>query len=130
MTPAPIGVGPPRRFTEHARSAGLDLPEEPGVRVLESDPPCVVEPIRHLNLQDAGVVTVIWATGYAVGFTWIDVPVFNQSGAPIHHRGITDVPGLYFLGLQWLSRRESALMTGVGYDAAYLADHIAAVGRA
>lgn len=113
---------------EYVRSAGLDLPEEPGTRVQEPDPSCVVEPIRQLNLQDAGVATVIWATGYALDFAWIDVPVFNESGAPIHHRGVTDVPGLYFLGLQWLSRRESALMTGVGYDAGYLEDHIVGTG--
>jgi putative flavoprotein involved in K+ transport len=71
---------------------------------------------------------LIWATGYALDFGWIDEPIFDTSGIPIHRRGVTDVPGLYFLGLQWLSRRESALMTGVGYDASYLADHIAATG--
>jgi putative flavoprotein involved in K+ transport len=72
---------------------------------------------------------VIWATGCAVDFGWIDIPVFDERGAPIHRRGVTDVPGLYFLGLEWLSRGESALMTGVGYDAAHLADHIAATGQ-
>lgn len=111
-----------------ANSAGLDLPEEPGARVAEPDPPCVIEPIRYLNLRDAGVATVIWATGYALDFGWVDIPVFHESGTPIHRRGVTDVPGLYFLGLQWLSRMESALINGVGYDAAYLADHIAAIG--
>ena len=112
----------------YANSAGLDLPEEPGARVAEPDPPCAIEPIRYLNLRDAGVATVIWATGYALDFGWVDIPVFDKSGTPIHRRGVTDVPGLYFLGLQWLSRMESALINGVGYDAAYLADHIAAIG--
>ena len=112
----------------YANSAGLDLPEEPGARVAEPDPPCVIEPIRYLNLRDAGVATVIWATGYALDFGWVDIPVFDESGTPIHRRGVTDIPGLYFLGLQWLSRMESALINGVGYDAAYLADHIAAIG--
>jgi putative flavoprotein involved in K+ transport len=113
----------------YANAAGLDLPEEPGARLAEPDPSCVVEPIRQLDLRDAGIATVIWATGYALDFGWIDIPVFDEKGAPIHRRGVTDVPGLYFLGLEWLSRRESALMTGVGYDAAYLADHIAATGQ-
>jgi putative flavoprotein involved in K+ transport len=113
----------------NANAAGLDLPEEPGARVAEPDASCVVKPIRRLDLRDAGIATVIWATGYAVDFGWIDIPVFDESGTPIHRRGVTDVPGLYFLGLEWLSRRESALMTGVGYDAAYLADHIAATGQ-
>lgn len=112
----------------YANSAGLDLPEEPGARVAEPDPPCAIEPIRYLNLRDAGVATVIWATGYALDFGWVDIPVFDKSGTPIHRRGVTDLPGLYFLGLQWLSRMESALINGVGYDAAYLADHIAAIG--
>ena len=112
----------------YANSAGLDLPEEPGARVAEPDrSPCVVEPIRYLNLRDAGVATVIWATGYALDFGWVDIPVFDESGTPIHRRGVTNAPGLYFLGLQWLSRMESALINGVGYDAAYLADHIAAI---
>jgi len=71
---------------------------------------------------------VIWATGYALDFGWVDIPAFDESGTPIHRRGVTDVPGLYFLGLQWLSRMESTLINGVGYDAAYLADHIAANG--
>jgi putative flavoprotein involved in K+ transport len=110
----------------YARCAGLDLPEEPGARVAEPDPSCVIEPVRYLNFRDADVATVIWATGYALDFGWVDIPVFDQSGTPIHRRGVTDVPGLYFLGLQWLSRMESALINGVGYDAAYLADHIAA----
>jgi putative flavoprotein involved in K+ transport len=54
---------------------------------------------------------------------------YSTRAAPqIHHRGVTDVPGLYFLGLQRLSKKESALTTGVGYDAGYLADHIVATG--
>jgi putative flavoprotein involved in K+ transport len=68
---------------------------------------------------------VIWATGYGVDFGWIDLPVFAQ-GQPVHVRGVTDVPGLYFLGLQWLSRMSSSFLSGVGDDAAGLADHIAA----
>ena len=112
----------------YANSAGLDLPKEPSARATEPDPSCVVKPIRHLNLRDAGVAAVIWATGYALDFGWIDLPVFNERCTPVHRRGVTNVPGLYFLGLSWLSRMESGLINGVGYDAAYLADHIAASG--
>ena len=49
-----------------------------------------------------------------------------RSGEPVHRGGITEVPGLYFLGLQWLSKMYSAFLSGVGDDAAVLADHIAA----
>jgi putative flavoprotein involved in K+ transport len=88
------------------------------------DPPCVIEPIRNLNPRDEGITTVIWATGYTLDFGWIGLPVFNERGVPIHRRGVTDVQGLYFLGLQWLSRMESGLVYGVGRDAAYIADRI------
>jgi len=111
-----------------ADSAGLDLPSDPDARVVEPDPLCVVEPIRQLNLRDAGIATVIWATGYALDYGWIDVPVFDESGTPIHRRGVSNVPGLYFLGLPWLARMESGFIYGVGDDAADLADHIAGSG--
>jgi putative flavoprotein involved in K+ transport len=110
----------------YANTASLDLPEQPDARVVEPDPHCVVEPIRHLNLRDAGIATVIWATGYALDLSWIDIPVFDERGAPVHRRGVSNIPGLYFLGLQWLSRMESGFIYGVGHDADYLADHIAA----
>jgi putative flavoprotein involved in K+ transport len=56
----------------------------------------------------------------------IDIPVLDARGEPLHRRGITEVPGLYFLGLQWLSKMKSSFLSGVGDDAADLADHIAA----
>ena len=71
---------------------------------------------------------MIWATGYGIDFSWIDVPVLDPRGGPIHHHGVTGVPGLYFLGLQWLSKMSSSFLSGVGDDAAGIADHIAARG--
>ena len=68
---------------------------------------------------------MIWATGYGVDFGWIDAPVLDGRGEPVHVRGVTAVPGLYFLGLQWLSRMNSSFLSGVGEDATVLADHIA-----
>ena len=59
-------------------------------------------------------------------FGWLKVGAFDERGVPVHRRGVTDVPGLYFLGLSWLSRRASAFIFGVGQDAAHLAEHIAA----
>jgi putative flavoprotein involved in K+ transport len=109
----------------HALSAGLDLPEEPGARATMLDPPCVITPIRELDLCAEGVGAVIWATGYALHLRWIHLPIFDAKGELAHRRGMTGVPGLYFLGLSWLSRRNSAFFNGVGDDAAYLADHLA-----
>jgi putative flavoprotein involved in K+ transport len=108
---------------------GLDMPEEPDARKIDPDPPCVSNPIRQLNLADAGVTSIIWATGYALDFGWLKVDAFDEKGRPVHQRGVSEVPGLYFLGLPWLSRRDSAFIWGVWRDAEYLAAHIAARGR-
>jgi putative flavoprotein involved in K+ transport len=80
---------------------------------------------RCLNLHGAGIAAIVWATGYALDFGWLKVDAFDERGAPVHRRGVTDVPGLYFLGLRWLSRRASSFIFGVEHDAAHLADHIA-----
>jgi putative flavoprotein involved in K+ transport len=77
---------------------------------------------------DAGVV--IWATGYRPDYSWIHIPGVAQDGQPAHRRGVTDVPGLYFLGLTWQHTRGSALLGFVNDDAAYLAGRIAAHQRA
>ena len=63
---------------------------------------------------------VVWATGYKHDFTWIDAPIFDDDGQPIHRRGVTAVPGLYFLGLRWLHTGGSGFMGFVGRDAKYL----------
>lgn len=107
---------------------GLDFPEEPEARVILPDPPCMKDPVLSLDLAAAGVSTVIWATGYQLDFGWLKVPVFDAAGNPRHARGVSDVQGLYFLGLAWLSRRASPFIWGVWHDAAYLAEHIAAKG--
>ena len=111
---------------DYATRHGLDLPEEPSARIVEPDPLCVTEPILRLDLAAAGVASIVWATGYALDFGWLRSDALNERGVPIHRRGVTDVPGLYFLGLSWLSRRASAFIFGAEYDAAHLADHIAA----
>jgi putative flavoprotein involved in K+ transport len=110
---------------EHARTRGLDLPEEPAARARLPDPLCVAEPIRRLDLRAENINAVIWATGYGVDFGWIDIAAFDPAGNPLQRRGISDLPGLYFLGLQWMSRMASSFMSGVGDDAAVLAEHIA-----
>jgi putative flavoprotein involved in K+ transport len=105
---------------------GLNLPDDPAARAVLADPPCVTAPLPRLDLRKERVGAVIWATGYGVDFGWIDIPVLDARGEPLHRGGITGVPGLYFLGLQWLSKMYSAFLSGVGDDAAVLADHIAA----
>jgi putative flavoprotein involved in K+ transport len=79
------------------------------------------DPILEVDLYAAGISTVIWATGFRLDFGWVHVPVFDEAGAPLHQRGITPSPGLYFLGLPWLYKEKSALLFGIGEDVAYLA---------
>ena len=90
------------------------------------DPPALAEPLRRLDLKAAGIGAIIWATGYGYDYEWIDMPVLDVHGEPRHRRGVADVPGLYFLGLQWLTKRTSSFLSGIGDDAAALADHIVA----
>jgi len=112
----------------HVERHDLNMPQDPAARAVLPDPRCLSEPLRRLDLRAAGIAAVIWATGYGFDFGWIQVPVLNARGGPVHVRGITEVPGMYFLGLQWLSKLNSSLLSGVGDDAADLADHIAARG--
>ena len=107
-----------------ARS-GLNLPEEPDARIFAPDPDCVTMPILQLDLAEAGITTIVWATGYGLDYRWLQVDAFDSDGNPDHHRGVSREPGVYFLGLPWLSRRGSSFIWGVWHDARYLAHHIA-----
>jgi putative flavoprotein involved in K+ transport len=100
------------RFVE---KAGIDAP--PYERTLSSfEPPELAE----IDLAGAGISTVIWATGYRPDFGWIDLPIFDAIGFPRHQRGVTDVPGLYFLGLHWQHTQASATLIGPRLDAPHL----------
>ena len=103
---------------------GLDLPQEPDARKVRPDPQCVADPILELNLAEAGITSIIWATGFAVDYSWLKVDAFDEAGKPKHERGVSAEPGIYFLGLPWLSRRGSSFIWGVWHDARYLADQI------
>lgn len=105
---------------------GLDLPEEPQARILGPDPDCMTNPILELDLAAAGVSSIIWATGFAFDYSWLQVDAFDDNGRPRHQRGASSEPGVYFLGLPWQSRRGSSFIWGVWHDAKYLADQISA----
>jgi len=103
---------------------GLDFPEEPEVRKVEPDPACVTDPILELNLIEAGITSILWATGFDVDYNWLKVEAFDEEGKPKHERGISAEAGIYFLGLPWQSRRSSSFIWGVWHDAKFLADQI------
>jgi putative flavoprotein involved in K+ transport len=87
------------------------------------------EPILSLDLQSTDIHSIIWATGYKLDFGWVHIPVFDETGYPAHQRGVTNYAGLYFLGLHWLYKMKSALLYGIGEDAAFIASAIAAGKR-
>ena len=83
---------------------------------------------RRVRFEDGSeleVDAVIWATGYRPDYSWIKLPIFDEDGRLRHRRGITDVPGLYFLGLTWLHTRGSALIGFIKDDAEFIAEGIA-----
>jgi putative flavoprotein involved in K+ transport len=82
----------------------------------EDDPP--------INLAAEGISAIIWCVGYTPDFSWVHLPVFTGRGSPSHIRGVTAVPGLYFLGLPWLHTWGSGRFASVARDASYLAHHI------
>ena len=103
---------------------GLDFPEEPEVRKVEPDPPCVTNPVLELDLTEVGITSILWATGFDVDYSWLKVDAFDEEGKPKHERGISAEAGIYFLGLPWQSRRGSSFIWGVWHDAKFLADQI------
>lgn len=104
--------------THHGMDDELEAPSRPMPARLESALTGVVD------LTVAGVSTVIWATGYRESYPWLDIDVLDEDGRIIHRRGVTDVPGLYVLGLRFQWRRGSHFVDGVGRDAEYLAELI------
>ena len=107
---------------KHIAQLGLDAP-----------PPSVYEPVwqpsddgshTSLDLAAAGITSVIWCIGFKPDFGWVDAPIFNGRGQPVHRRGVTPQPGLYVLGLPWLHTWGSGRFSGVARDALYLAEQI------
>jgi putative flavoprotein involved in K+ transport len=99
---------------------GLDAPEEDVVPV--DWEPAPGPPL--LDLDQAGIKSVIYATGFHFDFNWIDLPVFDARGYPRYRRGVTEIPGLYFVGLHWMHTQGSGLFYQVGRDAEYVVDHL------
>jgi putative flavoprotein involved in K+ transport len=105
--------GPIESYIERA---GLDAPPD-------DREPFDFEPAQalELNLSKAGISTVIWAAGYRMDYSWIDLPIFDEFGVPRNDRGVSEVPGLYFIGMLWLHNLLSASLLGVGPDSRHLA---------
>lgn len=100
---------------------GIEAPEEPPFRK-------VWEPTENpvaLDLDAAGITSIVWAIGFKADYRWIDLPTFDGRGHPRFQRGVSPVEGLYFLGLPWLHTWGSGRFLSMAQDAEYLADVIA-----
>jgi putative flavoprotein involved in K+ transport len=104
---------------------GLEAPPEDWPDELVTSEDHSDEVLTELDLADVGISTVIWAMGYRPDLAWVGLPILDGEGYPVQRRGVTKVPGLYILGLDWLHTAKSGLFAGVGEDAAYLASQIA-----
>lgn len=100
--------------------AGIDAPPDDR-QPFDFQPPERME----LDLLDAGISTIIWATGYALDYGWIDAPIFGDRGYPRQNRGVTDVPGLYFIGLLWQTGEPSATLVGPTIDGPHIVEQMA-----
>jgi putative flavoprotein involved in K+ transport len=108
-------------INRYIKENGIDAPHEE--RPVLTDALSAPE-IRSLDLAAAGISTVIWACGYSFAFSLVKLPVVDEYGYPITNRGVSQHPGLYFLGMPWISKAKSGLFMGIAEDAAYIADRI------
>ena len=113
-----------------ARDNGLDSTVEPPDRL----PPTRIEdsPPVSMNLTNGEIKTIIWAIGYRPDYKWLEVPVLDRKGMVRHDGGLVASPGIYLMGTQFMRRRKSTLIDGVGDDARDLSAHLASYldGRA
>jgi putative flavoprotein involved in K+ transport len=116
-----------RIMDDYAEFTGMDLPDEDEPDTSRWNGTRSAVPVVELDLAKKGIGSIVWATGYRYDFGWVRLPVFKDTGEPIQSRGITNIPGLYFLGLRRMHTIKSALLSasGVGADAAYIAQQIA-----
>ena len=114
-------------FDRHIETEGIDAPP-PTPEELAGGPPAdgaMPEALRELDLDGAGIESVVWATGYRHDFSWIEAPVLDGAGYPAAPGGVSACPGLYFSGLNWMTWRKSGILWGVGDDARSVARHLA-----
>jgi putative flavoprotein involved in K+ transport len=110
-----------KQIDEYIESNGVEAPIE---NLPKLDDGFKGEEILELDLKTAGISSVIWSTGYKFDFSLVKLPAFDEDGYPLQKRGVTEFPGIYYIGLPFLTRFKSGLIAGVGDDAAHVAEHI------
>jgi len=112
-----------QEIDQYIQQNNLDCPAETLPHLVDG---FKAEALQELDFQSAGIRTIIWATGYQCDFSWVKVPVFDKIGLPAHKRGVTEWPGLYFIGMPFLHSGKSGLLYGMAEDARHIASAIAA----
>lgn len=110
-----------REVDQYIEENGLDVSEETLPHLEDG---FLLEEVTELDMQSAGIRNIIWATGYSCDFSWVKCPVCDADGLPVHERGVTWYPGLYFIGMPFLHSGKSGLLYGAAEDAAYIANAI------
>ena len=114
-----------RMIDMHIDRTGISAPvSEPDPIDLPDDGSACRRTVTHLDLRRDGIGTIIWCTGFRGSFGWIHAPVFDRDGHPAQERGISAVPGIYFLGAPWLYKRKSGVLYGMPEDAEFIVQHI------
>ena len=106
-------------FDRYIERAGIDAVPAGDPQWSSFAPPELTE----LDLAAEGISSVLWTSGYAPDYGWLDLPILDEFGVPRHVRGVTEVPGLTALGLLWQHNQGSANLAGVALDAEYLSRH-------
>lgn len=106
---------------DYIEAKGLDIPTETLPHLTDG---FETDEIFELNAHQEGITSIIWATGFSFDFSWIKLPVFDEDGYPIQDCGVSDYPGLYFVGMTFLCTGISGLLAGVGEDAKHIAGKI------
>jgi putative flavoprotein involved in K+ transport len=113
-----------RRVDQYIQQSGVAAADEDTGDTTGPVPVQRTSPTSILDLRAAGISTVIWSTGYQFDFGWVRLPIFDDHGSPLQHRGVTACRGAYLLGLHWMHTFSSGTLFGVGKDARYVADHM------
>jgi putative flavoprotein involved in K+ transport len=111
---------------EYVKKTGLDAPKESDSTARMPEIKELAHSVLHLDVSAAGITSIIWATGFRYDFDWVKLSLFDETGEPIHWRGVTACLGVYFLGLKWLHKLKSAFLSiaGPAEDAAFISERI------
>ena len=115
-----------RSVDEFIENSGKTVPSPTGLELNgePEDGSLQLEIIEQLDLSSENISTVIVATGFEFDFSWVKFPVLDETGYPKTNRGMTIIPGLYFMGLNWMYKRKSGIIFGVAEDAEYIVERV------